>query len=201
MKRYGNLWNKIVTKENLLLAYRKARRGKSWQQAVQEIDKNVDYYINSLHNLLVNDSYKTASYRTKIIYEPKMRTIFILPFFPDRIIHHAIMNVLEPIWDKLFTYHSYACRHGKGQHKGSKYCMSLVHKYKYCLKCDVSKFYPSINHKVLKGIIRKKIKDQQILKLLDEIIDSIDGDTNVPIGNYLSQWFGNLYLNELEIPC
>ena len=77
--------------------------------------------------------------------------------------------------------------------------MEYVRKYSYCLKCDVSKFYPNVNHSVLKEIIRRKIKDQKLLNLLDEIIDSAEGDTNVPIGNYLSQWFGNLYLNELDM--
>ena len=199
MKRTGNLWDKIISKENLYIAYRKARRGKAWQKKVKRIDDRTSYFLGKLHNILADGRYHTSSYKTKVIYEPKMRTIYILPFYPDRIIHHAIMNVLEPIWDKLFIEHSYACRLGKGQHKGSKYCMSLVRKYKYCLKCDISKFYPSINHQIMKTIIRKKIKDERLLKLLDEIIDSIEGNTNVPIGNYLSQWFGNLYLNELDM--
>lgn len=83
--------------------------------------------------------------------------------------------------------------------KGSQKCMEFVRKNKYCLKCDISKFYPSINHEILKLIIRKKIKCKRTLNLLDTIIDSIDGETNIPIGNYLSQWFGNLYLNELDM--
>lgn len=87
----------------------------------------------------------------------------------------------------------------KGQHKGSIKCMEYVRKNRFCLKCDISKFYPSINHEILKRIIRKKIKCKRTIKLLDEIIDSIDSPTNVPIGNYLSQWFGNLYLNELDM--
>lgn len=122
-----------------------------------------------------------------------------MPFFPDRIVHHAVINVVENIWDNLFISDSYSCRKGKGQHAGSKRCMEYVRKYKYCLKCDISKFYPSINHDVLKQILRKKIKDEKLLSLLDTIIDSIEGNKNVPIGNYLSQWFGNLYLNELDM--
>ena len=198
MKRYGNLWDKIIDKDNLYLAYRKARRGKGWQRKVQKIDKNPEKYINELHDLLVSGEYKTSNYKTKVIYEPKMRTIYILPFYPDRIVHHAIMNILEPIWDKQFIYHSYACRKGKGQHTASKYCMSIVRKYKYVLKGDISKFYPSVNHTILKRILRQKIKDKKVLSLLDTIIDSTGTETNVPIGNYLSQWFGNLYLNELD---
>lgn len=199
MKRHGNLWDKIVNKDNLYNAYLKARKGKGWQRKVRVVDKNPDKYINELYNILRDGKYQTAKYKTKIIFEPKMRTIYILPFYPDRIVHHAIMNVLEPIWDGLFMNHSYACRKNKGQHKASTYCMSLVRKYKYVLKCDISKFYPSVNHAILKKIIRHKIKDKKVLALLDTIIDSTDTETNVPIGNYLSQWFGNLYLNKMDM--
>ena len=108
------------------------------------------------------------------------------------------MNILEPIFDKLMIKDSYACRKGKGQHAGSTRCMEMVRRNKYCLKCDISKFYPSVNHAVLKRIIRHKIKDKELLALLDEIIDSTHTETNVPIGNYLSQWFGNLYMNEID---
>jgi retron-type reverse transcriptase len=181
-----------------MLAFHKARKGKGWQKKVKKVEANLESYIDKLHDTMNSGNYHTSSYTSKVIFEPKMRTIYILPFYPDRIVHHAIMNILEPIWDNLFIHHSYACRVGRGQHKGSKYCMELVRKYKYCLKCDVSKFYPSINHEILKKIVRKKLKDQKLLTLLDEIIDSIEGETNVPIGNYLSQWFGNLYLNELD---
>lgn len=179
----------------------------------------MDYYIDKLYEDLISGNYKTSKYHTKVIYEPKERTIYMLPFYPDRIVHHAIMNILEPIWDNLFIYDSYSCRKGKGQHKGSYRCLEFTKRYKYCLKCDFSKFYPSIVHEVLKKILRRKIKDKKLLKLLDEIIDSaysfddvelhkmLEGrgiicdkthHRNVPIGNYLSQWFGNLYLNELD---
>ena len=133
------------------------------------------------------------------MYEPKKRTIYVLPFFPDRIVQHAIMNVLEPIWDNLLISDSYACRKNKGQHAGSDKCMEFVRRYEYCLKCDISKFYPSMRHDIMKEIIRKKIKDRKMLNLLDNIIDSIGGETNIPIGNFISQWFGNLYLNELDM--
>ena len=192
------MYDKICDRENLLKAYRSARKGKGWQRKIQRVDKNLDKYIDTLQQQLLDGTYKTSRYRTKTIYEPKERLIYILPFYPDRIVHHAIMNVLEPIWDNLMYYHSYACRKGKGMHKGSKVCMEYTRKYKYVLKCDVSKFYPNVNHSILKEIIRNKIKDVRLLKLLDEIIDSAEGETNVPIGNYLSQWFGNLYLNELD---
>ena len=198
MRRYGNLWEKIVSRENILKAFNRAARGKKWRHGIQRDCRNKERLTDMLIERLNNGTFHTSKYRTKQIYEPKQRTIYILPFYPDRVLHHAIMAILEPIWDGLMFYHSYACREDKGQYAGSKQCMKWTVGYDYCLKCDISKFYPSVNHTVMKEIIRKKIKDEKLLKLLDEIIDSADGETNIPIGNYLSQWFGNLYLNELD---
>lgn len=199
MKRHGNLYEKIIERQNLELAFEKAAKGKNWQSVVKNARARKDELIDELQAKMLAKQYKTSEYKTKIIYEPKMRTIYVLPFYPDRIVQHAIMNVLEPIWEKLFVYDSYACRKGKGQHKGSIRCMEFVRRNSYCLKCDVSKFYPSINHNRLLEVLAKKIKCQDTLKLLKDIIESIPGESNVPIGNYLSQWFGNLYLNELDM--
>jgi hypothetical protein len=149
--------------------------------------------------MLISKTYKTSGYREKVIFEPKVRTIYVYPFYPDRVVHHALMNILAPIWDKLFIKDSYSCRVGKGQHKGSIECMKFVKRNNYVLQCDISKFYPSINHKILMNIIRKKIKDENVLWLINEIVKGFPGDTNVPIGNYTSQWFGNLYMNELDM--
>ena len=195
MKRHNNLFDQIVSIENLRLAYQKAKKGKSKKSPVIKFSQNVEENLLKIQESLVNKTFTTSHYTTKVVHEPKKRTIYVLPFNPDRIVQHAIMNVLEPIWDKLFIFDSYACRIGKGIHKGSKKTMEFVRKYKYCLKCDVSKFYPSINHDVLYKIICKKIKCKDTLALLKNIIYSTDG---VPIGNYTSQWFGNLYLNELD---
>ena len=198
MKRHGNLWNKIIDRDNLLLAYKLARKGKGKKQGVRLFARNVDKNIDTIRQMLITKTYTTSRYNTRTIFEPKKRIIYILPFAPDRIIQHAILNVVEPIWDKLFIAESFACRKCKGIHKGSLKTMSYIRHNKYCLKCDIHHFYPSINHTVLKNIIRQKIKDKDLLWLLDDIIDSYPGDTNVPIGNYTSQWFGNLYLNELD---
>lgn len=203
MKRHGNLWEKIISKENLQLALDKAKRnnGKKsarGKRAIAKVVANREEYINRLHELLKSGGYHTSEYRTRRIYEPKERLLYILPFYPDRIVHHAIMNVLEPIWDGLMYAHSYSCRKGKGQHAASRKCMGWVNQYRYVFKGDCSKFYPSMRHDVAKRLLRKKLKDRKLLALLDEIIDSIEGETNIPIGNYLSQWLGNLYLNELD---
>jgi hypothetical protein len=108
------------------------------------------------------------------------------------------MSVIEPIWEKLFIFDSYACIVGKGIHAGSRRTMEFVRRNKYALKCDISKFYPSVDHKILFNIVKTKIKCPDTLWLLDDIISSFPGGKNVPIGNYTSQWFGNLYLNELD---
>ena len=198
MKRYGNLYGKITDIENIRSAYEKAKKGKSWQNTVQKFEANLEENLLGIQKMLIDKTYQTSGYVTKKIYEPKERLIYKLPFAPDRIVQHAIMNILEPIWEKLFISDSYACRKNKGIHAGSKKTIEYVRRNKYCLKGDMAKFYPSMNHDVLYKIICRKIKDQDVLDLLKNIIYSIGGETNVPIGNYTSQWFGNLYLNELD---
>ena len=125
--------------------------------------------------------------------------IYVLPFSPDRIVQHALMNVIAPIWDDLMIHDSYACRPGKGQHRASRKTMESVKKYDFCYQGDIKKFYPSIKHDILMKIVKNKIKDLNVLWLLEDIIYSIDGGKNIPIGNFTSQWLGNLYLNELDM--
>lgn len=197
-KKFGNLWGKLVSMENIKEAYRKARKGKSWYRQVREIEASPDFYLGKIRQMLVNKSYVPSPYTEKIIREPKKRTIYKVPFYPDRIIHHAVMNVVAPLWEKMWIDKSYSCRKGYGQHRGVIQCMQFVKRNRYCLKCDISKFYPSVDHEILKSIILRKIKDKNIIWLLFIIIDSYPGETNIPIGNYTSGIFGNLYLNELD---
>lgn len=198
MRRHNNLFDQITSMDNLRSAYKKARKGKSRKLAVQKFESSVESHLTYIRNQLIAGSFNTSHYIIKHVFEPKQRLIYILPFSPDRIVQHAIMNVIEPIWDKLFISDSYACRKNKGIHAGSRRVMEFVRHYKYCLKCDISKFYPSIHHDILFKIIQHKIKCKQTLELLRNIVYSISGSKNVPIGNYTSQWFGNLYLNELD---
>ncbi len=198
MRRHGNLWGQITDIHNIYEAYKAARKGKTWQNTIKYFDMKFDENMFNIQRLLVNKTFRTAPYKEKKIYEPKERTIYILPFNPDRIIQHALMNIIEPIWDAMFIHNSYACRKGKGIHAGSRKTMEFVRKYKYCLKLDISKFYPSVNHDILYEIVRRKIKCKDTLWLIKNIIYSFPGRKNVPIGNFTSQWFGNLYLNELD---
>lgn len=195
MKRYGNLYEKIISLDNLQLADQKARKGKLRSYGVMKHDENREQNILELHKQLQTGTFKTSPYDTFKIYEPKERDIYRLPYYPDRIVHHAVMNILEPIWCSIFTEDTYSCIKGKGIHaaagKMKKYLSNDPEGTRYCLQIDIKKYYPNIDHDILKQIIRKKIKDRRLLNLLDEIIDSAEG---VPIGNYLSQYFANLYL-------
>lgn len=194
MKRIGNLYEKIISIENLRLADEKARRGKANSYGVRFHDRNREANIIALHEMLRTHSFRNSKYETFTIFEPKEREIYRLPYYPDRILHHAIMNVLEPIWVSIFTTDTYSCIKKRGIHgamRKVKQAMKDRENTRYCLKIDVRKFYPSIDHDVLKTIVRKKIKCKETLALLDEIIDSAYG---VPIGNYLSQYFANLFL-------
>lgn len=198
MKRYNNLFDKIVNIDNLYLAESKARKNKSHRKDIQEFDLNKDSLLKELHNILVKKIYSTSEYHTFIIKEPKERLIFKLPYYPDRIVHHAIMNIMEPIWLSIFIENTYSCIKHRGIHKALrdvKKALKDKENTTYCIKLDIKKFYPSIDHGILKDIIRKKIKDKQLLDLLDGIIDSANG---VPIGNYLSQFFANLYLTYFD---
>lgn len=195
MKRIGNLYEKIISLENLRLADEKARRGKLRTYGVRYHDKNREANIIALHEALRTKTFKTSKYDVFTVFEPKERLIFRLPYYPDRIVHHAIMNILEPIWESVFTHNTFSCIKKRGIEGCARHVDKIIKKYKgrplYCLKIDIKKFYPSIDHETLKRIVRKKIKDKDLLWLLDEIIDSAEG---LPIGNYLSQFLANLML-------
>lgn len=198
MKRIGNLYERICSIENLNLADQVARKGKSQQIGVIQHDMNKDSNINSLHQMLINKTYKTSQYTTFTIFEPKERLIFRLPYFPDRITHHAVMHILEPVFVSTFTRDTYSCIKGRGIHGAAnavKAALKDVKGTRYCMKLDIRKFYPSIDHDVLKSIIRRKFKDNDLLWLLDGIIDSAEG---LPIGNYLSQYLANFYLTYFD---
>lgn len=198
MKRRGKLYQEIISLENLRAADTIAQKGKKGQYGVILHNKNQEANIQALHIALRDKTYRTSSYDIFLIHEPKEREIFRLPYFPDRIVHHAIMRILEPIFVASFTANTYSCIKGKGIHAASYAVRGALHdqaRTRYCLKLDIRKFYPSVDHSILKNLLRRKFKDQDLLWLLDEIIDSAPG---LPIGNYLSQYFANFYLARFD---
>jgi RNA-directed DNA polymerase len=199
MKRIGNLYDKIISIENLKLADERARKGKRNSYGVRLHDRKREENIYQLHELLKSRSFTTSEYHVFKINEPKEREIYRLPYYPDRIVHHAIMNILEPIWVSIFTADTYSCIKGRGINGAMNKVKNVIKEdpdnTRYCLKIDVRKYYPSIDHKILQDIVARKIKCKDTLGIISSIIVSAEG---VPIGNYLSQYFANLYLAYLD---
>lgn len=198
MKRIGNLYTQITSMENLILADTKAQKGKQGTYGVKLHNRSRESNLLMLQQLLVSKTYATSKYDIFKVFEPKERTVYRLPYFPDRIAHHAIMNILEPIMVAHFTTDTYSCIKNRGIHKLAnklKESIKDIEGTRYCLKLDIKKFYPSIDHDVLKGLLQKKFKDEDLLWLLFEIIESAPG---LPIGNYLSQYLANYYLSNLD---
>lgn len=195
MKRYGNLFAKITHKQNILTAHKNARKGKKRYAEVRKFDNELTKSIDDIHNLLKDKKYKVSPYRIDTrIERGKERIIFKLPYRYDRVIHHTLLQVVEPILSEVYIKDTYQSIKGRGVHKAKKRVLEFLkdkENTKYCLKIDIRKFYPSVDNGILKSLIRRKIKCNDTLWLCDEIIDSTKG---LPIGNHTSQTFGNYYL-------
>lgn len=216
MKRYGKLWDKIISWENFVLAAKKAQRGKRGRDDVQRFNFGLEKELLILQQELIDGSYRPGRFRSHWIYRPKARLISAAPY-RDRVVHHALMNILEPILDRHFHFDSYACRKDKGTHAAANRLQQLMRRHKYALQCDIRKYFPTIDHQILKRTFRRLIKDKKLLWLTDLIVDYsnkqekvlywFDGDDlftpierakGLPIGNLTSQWFANWYLNSLD---
>lgn len=203
MKRVGNLYHKIYDKDNIRLAIVNAQKKKQHYHEVIEVNKNIEYYVDLIHDMLKNKTYKTSNYSiyTKID-KGKEREIYKLPFFPDRICHWAIIQIVEPYFINKLNHCTHSAIPERGLHSAftqiDKYMRNDIKGTKYCLKMDVSKYYPSIDHDLLKDMYRRIFKDKSLLWLIDEIISSSGNGVGVPIGNYLSQYSGNLYLYQFD---
>ena len=166
------------------------------------VNANEDEYLIQLQNMLIWKTYKTSDYEVFIKNDTgKEREIYRLPYFPDRICQWAIMLQIEDVLLKTFADFSCASIPNKGIH----YALKLLGRYMkdeentiYCLKIDIKKFFPNIDHEILKQLLRRKFKDRDLLWLLDEIVDSIEGGKGIPIGNYTSQYFANFYLTYFD---
>jgi hypothetical protein len=198
MKRHGNLWHKIVDIENIKLAHKNARKGKTHYTEVKMVDSDIEKYCHEIKNLLESREFTTSEYTVFTKKDKgKVREIYKLPYFPDRIVQHALMQVVETIWKGSLIADTYQSIKGRGVHR----CLPKIKKaiqsdkLKYFLQIDIKKFYPSIDNEIMKQVIRKKIKCTDTLWLIDNIVESNKG---LPIGNYVSQYLGNLYLSKLD---
>lgn len=198
MKTYKNLWEKFISKENFELAYKNSIKNKSGQRQIRHFNQHREENLERVRQLVISGQFHTSQYKQMIVYEPKKRIIYKLPYCPDRIVQHAIMNILKPILMRLFIKDTYACIEGRGQHKASIRCSEFVRRNTYCIQGDCRKFYPSIDQKKLSAMLHRIIKDDKFMTVVDDVIFSFPGGKNCPIGNYCSQWFGNFYLTKLD---
>lgn len=218
MKTYRNLYPQICSFENMYLAYRAARRGKRQRVAAADFEFNLEANLLELRRQLLSQTYQPGAYTNFYIYEPKRRLVSAAPF-RDRVVHHALCRVIEPIWETRFIHHSYACRLGKGTHKALDQCQAWVRRYRYAFHGDIVKYFPSIDHQVLVSLLARRIADRQALWLVQSLVDSgagvqadetpqtlFPGDDlfallrprGLPIGNLTSQFWANVYLHELD---
>ena len=170
MKRHGNLWEHMISFESLLEAATKAQRGKRFRPAVARFHFNLERELLVLQEELAAKTYRPGPYRSFYIYEPKQRLISAAPY-RDRVVHHALTGVLEPIFERSFVFDSYACRKGKGTHAAVARCQHYAQRFRYVLKADIRKFFPSVDHEILKHLIAGKIKDPNVLWLVGLMLD------------------------------
>jgi len=198
MKKYDDLFDKICTYENFRLAYKNASKGKQHYKEVKLINRNIPKYIRRLLAEVKEQRYIVSDYDIfKRWTGHKEREIYKLPM-KDRIVQHAVMNIIEPIFRETFIQDTYSSIKERGIHRGLhrvKRCLNKYH-FKYCLKCDVHKCYPSLDQDILKAKLAQKFKDKRLLDLLYKIVDSCD--KGVPIGNYTSQYFNNFYFSKFD---
>jgi retron-type reverse transcriptase len=164
MKRVGHLWECLISFESLLRAAEKARRGKRFRPCVAAFHYDLEHQLWALHEELAAKSYRPGAYRTFHIHEPKKRLISAAPY-RDRVVHHALVQVLEPLFERSFIHDSYACRKYKGTHAAVDRCQFFARRYHYVLKADIRKFFPSIDHAILKALLARKVKDPHVLWL------------------------------------
>lgn len=211
MKIYKDLYWRIISPQALFRAWEVFKSDKKNKVDVAEFELDLETNIFDLYRDLKNGTYKHGPYKGFWIHDPKLRRIHKASV-RDRVLHHAIFSVLNPIFEPTFIPESFSCRVGKGTHKGMKKVTEMIRtvsrnntKICYALKCDVRKFFDSIDHGVLLGIVEKKIKDEHLMKLMREIINSFEASRRnlfdccgVPIGNLTSQIFANIYMNEFD---
>lgn len=203
MRRYGNLFQEIRSYENLKEAHRSARKGKGHYREVKMVDQEIEKYLREIQVMLDTKGFKTSEYVISERTEgKKTRIIYKLPYYPDRIVQWAILKVIEPILIKSMTKDTYSAIPKRGTHLAltrlRKEWQRNPEECKYCLKLDMQKYYQSIPHDKLKAAYTHLFKDKDLLELINEIIDSTPDEVGIPIGNYLSQYSGNLYLSKLD---
>jgi hypothetical protein len=214
----SELFEQFCSFENLYIAYRRARKGKRGKASVAGFEYNQEDELVQLQDELSSGQWRPGAYSNFYIHEPKRRLISAAPF-RDRVVHHALCNILEPDWERRFIYDTYANRKGKGTHRAILRASEFSKKFKYVLQCDVEQFFPSMDHAILRGKIAAPVNDEWLMNIVDLILQSgigvqsdeyqmkwFEGDDlfaaqrprGLPIGNLTSQFWGNVYLSSFD---
>jgi retron-type reverse transcriptase len=218
MKTYKNLYPRIIAFENLRQAFKNAARGKRKRPDVADFEYNLESNLLTLQEELIAETFTPGAYFNFRIHDPKPRVISAAPF-RDRVVHHALCQVIEPLWERRFIHDTYACRMGKGTHAALDRCTEFARRYPYVLQCDIEQFFPSMDHDLLYAQFARLIADPPALRLCQKILESgagihppagnpdyFPGDDlfaalrprGLPIGNLTSQFWANVYLNPLD---
>jgi RNA-directed DNA polymerase len=216
VKSRGNLYAGICALENLYAAAAKARKRKTRKEDVERFELHRERFVRQIHEELTAERWTPSAYRKFRIHDPKTRTISAAPY-RDRIVHHALCNVIGPLIERRFVHDSYSCRKGKGTLAGRERCRMFTNRYRYALKCDISKYFDSVDHEILFDKVSRAIRCRATLELCRRIIgSSISGETapawfpgddplaptgrkrGLPIGNLTSQLWANLYLDRMD---
>ena len=213
-----SLYAQVYDWDNLLLAHRKAAKGKRGKEPAARFEYHLEDNLIMLQDELRAKIYRPGAYSSFYIHEPKRRLISAAPF-RDRVVHHALCNVIEPIFERSFIHDSYANRVGKGHHRALDRAQFFARRYRYLLPCDVRQFFPSVDHAILRRIVARKLRDPDVMWLVDRIVESgvgvlseeygmvwFPGDDllaanrprGLPIGNLTSQFWANCYLNPFD---
>jgi RNA-directed DNA polymerase len=218
VKTYKDLYPSVTSFENLYHAFKKAARGKRSQANVAAFEFDLEDNLFRLQEELQARTYRHGAYDSFYIHDPKHRLISAAPF-RDRVVHHALCNVIEPIFERSFIDDSYANRKGKGTHAALDRCQAFARRYRYVLQCDLRQFFPSVDHAILRATLAHRIADPEVLWLVDRVLESgvgvlageyemvyFPGDDlfaatrnrGLPIGNLTSQFWANCYLNPFD---
>lgn len=215
---YRNLWPHVITWENLLAAYHRCRRRKRYKVEAVRFDFDWESHLRQLQQELTDGTYQPGGYRNFYVFEPKRRKISAAPF-RDRIVHHAVVGVLEPLYERRFLHDSYACRKDKGTHRALDRAQAYLRRHRFFLKTDIVRFFPNVDHQVLFDLLARTIRDERLLELIRQILQSGEGvladeatpgyfpgddlftrlrPTGLPIGNLTSQFFANVLLDPVD---
>lgn len=215
MKSFGNLFPEVCSLENLYAAARKARKRKTRQEDVERFELHRERFLRQLADQLAEGRWRPSPYRCFVIHDPKTRTISAAPY-RDRVVHHALCNVIGPILERRFVADSFSCQEGKGTMAGRERCRRYTNRYRFVLKCDIQRYFESIDHEILLARLARIIRCPATMDLCRRIVSShresgpptayFDGDDllaamrprGLPIGNLTSQLLANFYLDDMD---